>query len=111
MNVINYTAPDVGAQIDQEIESKKPFGLRISGWRSSVIKAGLPYYIRYRDAVDHGKRDPLVGLLVIPFGFVTPTFWMTCVRTEFNKQLPRVDTASGSFIVVFEQRLEAPKDA
>lgn len=103
MQLFDYRVRGVESETMRLASTKVSFGLCVSGWRRHFIRVGLRYYLRYRDALDRGNRRSWIALLVIPFGFITPTFWVICVRAELNSMRPRIDNVSDPMVVVFEK--------
>ncbi|MDP2109664.1 MAG: hypothetical protein Q8N46_11615 [Anaerolineales bacterium] len=97
-----YGSKDFEAQITSAIQTGQPFLVKIKGWRKRVIGNGLQHYLRYLDSRRQGKAKRLSTLLLIPYGFVTPTFWVLCVKAEFERIYPSIQTSADALVIKFE---------
>lgn len=108
MEILDYRSQDVADVASSLVRKHSPFGLRISGWRSGAVRAGMKPYLKYRASYQRGNKRPLSALAVVPFALVSPTFWMLCVRAEINGMALRVERDSKhSTIIVFEPLQQA----
>ena len=102
MLVTQYGSKDFENQTASAIQTRQPFIVKVNGWRKRSIGAGLRHYLRYLDSRRYGKTKPLSALLIIPFGFMTPTFWVLCVRAEFEKMYPSIQQSADALVIKFE---------
>lgn len=100
MLICEYGVKDFEKQVINAIQDKQPFILKINGWRKCTINAGLRHYFRYLDSQRGGKSSPLSALLVIPFGFVTPTFWVICIQAALARMYPTIEQQSVDMLAV-----------
>lgn len=109
MSEYEYGSKDFEAQITGAIQARQPFIVKVNGWRKHAIGNGLRHYLRYLDSRRHGKTKSLSALLIIPFGFVTPTFWVLCVKAEFERMYPSIQPSADADALVI--KFEAEKTA
>lgn len=102
MSEYEYDSKDVETRVASAIQAGEPFILKIRGWRRYVIGKGLQHYLRYLEFRRQGKNR-LAALLIIPFGFVTPTFWVLCVKAEFEGMYPSVEASNDILVIRFEK--------
>lgn len=100
MLVFQYGSKDFEKRIADTIQTKQPFIVEVHGWKKRAIGAGLQHYLRYLRSRQRGESKPLSALLMIPFGFVTPTFWVLCVKAEAASMYPRILTQSASALAI-----------
>src|SRR5690242_16733441 len=102
MHIFDYHDVDINEKTTRLLETNTSFGITVNGWRARFIHSGLRYYLRYREAFDMGQRRIWIALSVIPFGFITPTFWAICIRAEINGMRPKIASSTDRLVVVFE---------
>lgn len=95
MLVINYSDSNFEEIALQAIKSKQEFSINIRAWQRKPITRGLNYYNQYRN----GKRN--ISLMLIPYVFFTPTFWVVCVKSEFENFMPSWVNEEHELIVRF----------
>lgn len=108
MSEYEYGSKDFEAQITNAIQTRQPFIVKVNGWRKRAIGNGLRHYLRYLDSRRHGKTKQLSALLVIPFGFVTPTFWVLCVKAEIEGMYPSIQPSADTLVIKFETEKTEP---
>lgn len=101
MLIAQYGSKDFETQTDNAIQAKQPFIVQVNGWKKRAIKAGLPHYLRYLDTRLRGKTS-LATLRLIPFGFITPTFWVLCVRAQFERMYPSIQQSTDALVIRFD---------
>lgn len=104
MFVFEYGSEEFENQTANAIQTRQPFLVEVRGWRKRVIRTGLRHYLKYLNSRRDKKNKPLSALLIIPFGFVTPTFWVLCVKAEFEGMYPIIQQSADVLIVKFAQR-------
>jgi hypothetical protein len=97
MEIIDYKASDFEKSAESAVQSKEEFAVKVSGWRRRIIASGLRRYRNYRE----NQKRTRNALMLIPYGFITPTFWVVCVKAEFEHFMPNWQTENGELIINF----------
>lgn len=97
MLTINYNDSTFEKLALQAVQSKEEFSIRVSGWKRKPIKKGLSHFRNYKQG--RGR-----SLMLIPYGFITPTFWVVCVKADFENLMPDWQTEDGDLVVRFARK-------
>ena len=106
MLVYEYGSKDFESQIASAIQAEQPFVVEVKGWRKRAIETGLQHYLRYLHSRLRGENKSISALRMIPFSFVTPTFWIVCVKAEAVCMYPRILEQSADVLAI---KFEAKK--
>jgi hypothetical protein len=97
MQTIDYNTADFEKLALSAVESKAEFLVKVTGWKRKLIASGLSHYRCYRE----GQGRAMHALMVIPYGFITPTFWSVCVRAEFEHFMPSWEMEKKELLIKF----------